>query len=130
MEVILEKLEKYKANINIVAKINLEYTEKLGKEHHMAILSNTLVNAMNQFEKFINIMKDKEAYIDEILLFSSMTIDVFKITPSELIETKNIFKKKKIMKKNYEENKDNINLVLDQMDKISKMIDENVGKIL
>lgn len=130
MEVILEKLEKYKANINIVAKINLEYTEKLGKEHHMAILSNTLVNAMNQFEKFINIMEDKEAYIDEILLFSSMTIDVFKITPSELIETKNIFKKKKIMKKNYEENKDNINLVLDQMDKISKMIDENVGKIL
>lgn len=121
-------LMEYKENINVVAKINTEYTQKVGKEHYMAELSNTLVNALIQFEKFIPVIEDKNYYIQELLLFSKMAIDVFKIVPKELIPTKSIFKKRRILKKSYEQNKENINKVLNQMDKISQIIDENMKK--
>ncbi len=125
-----EMILEIKENTNLLGKINLEYTEKLGKDHYMAKLSNTFVNSLLQFEKFFDIMNNRESYALELLRFSQMAIDVFKITPPEFLASKSIFKKRKILKKNLDENRNYINKVLDQMDLISAMIDENVKNLV
>lgn len=125
-----EMIANIENNANILGKINLEYTEKLGKEHYMAKLSDTFVKSLMEFQKFFDIMNDGVSYASELLKFSEMAIDVFKITPPELLASKSIFKKRKILKHNLEENKNYINRVLDQMDLISAMIDKNVENLI
>ncbi len=125
-----EMIINIQENANILGRINLEYTEKLGKEHYMSKLSNTFVKSIVEFQKFFDIMENGVLYASELLKFSEMAIDVFKITPPELLASKSIFKKRKLLKKNLEENRNYINRVLDQMDLISSMIDENVKNLV
>ena len=40
-----EMIINIQENANILGRINLEYTEKLGKEHYMSKLSNTFVKS-------------------------------------------------------------------------------------
>ncbi|MGM9968760.1 MAG: hypothetical protein ACI35S_00020 [Anaeroplasma sp.] len=120
-----EMMAEYKANINILATINLEYTKSLGKSHEFSSLSNTLVTALNQFEKFYYVVDNKMEYVNEILKFSKMAIDIFELKPQEVVNL-NVFKKKKMYKRNYQKNKQKIDNVLEQMNIISRIIDRSV----
>ena len=116
----------YKENINVVAMINNELAKKLGIEHYLTDFSSNLIRALNQYEKFVFVIDDKLSFVKIILKFSENVIDFFNMTPPELIQSKNIFKKRKILKKNYEANMTKINELMNSMNEINEFIDSKI----
>ena len=113
-----QKLDSFYKNIEKLDSIHDEYEAALDSDHYMVKLSKTLADSCNQFIKFIEIMPNKD-----------LCIDIYTSLPLDTLVEKSVFKRKKKMKICYQDNKDKINKVLDQMDIISKMIDEAVAKI-
>ena len=52
---------EYEENVNLVAKINTELCKQFGLEHHLTDFSANLVNALNQYKRFVPLMNNKEA---------------------------------------------------------------------
>ena len=126
-EKINEKMITYKENVNLVARINVELTKKLGLEHYLTDFSSNLIRALNQYERFVFLLNNKLEFVDVIIDFSEKCIDFFNMTPPELIEG-SIFKKKRALKKKYDENMEKINRLIASMNKINEMIDKNIGE--
>ena len=124
-----EKLNSYYKNIEELDKIHDEYEKALDSDNYLVKLSKTLADSCNQFIKFIDIMDDKELYLDSLIDFSLKSIDIYKSLPLDTLLEKSVFKRKKKMKLSYQENKEKIDIVLDQMDVISNLIDKAVEKI-
>ncbi len=124
-----QKLDSFYKNIEKLDSIHDEYEAALDSDHYMVKLSKTLADSCNQFIKFIEIMPNKDLYLDSLVDFSLKSIDIYTSLPLDTLVEKSVFKRKKKMKICYQDNKDKINKVLDQMDIISKMIDEAVAKI-
>jgi hypothetical protein len=124
-----EKLNSYYKNIEELDKIHDEYEKALDSDNYLVKLSKTLADSCNQFIKFLDIMDDKELYLDSLINFSLKSIDIYKSLPLETLLLKSVFKRKKKMKLSYQENKEKIDIVLDQMDVISNLIDKAVEKI-
>lgn len=124
-----QKLDSFYKNIEKLDSIHDEYEAQLDSDHYMVKLSKTLADSCNQFIKFIEIMPNKDLYLDSLVDFSLKSIDIYTSLPLDTLVEKSVFKRKKKMKICYQDNKDKINKVLDQMDIISKMIDEAVAKI-
>lgn len=124
-----QKLDSFYKNIEKLDSIHDEYEAALDSDHYMVKLSKTLADSCNQFIKFIEIMPNKDLYLDSLVDFSLKSIDIYTSLPLDTLVEKSVFKRKKKMKICYQDNKDKINKVLDQMDIISKMIDEAVLKI-
>jgi hypothetical protein len=124
-----EKLNSYYKNIEELDKIHDEYEKALDSDNYLVKLSKTLADSCNQFIKFLDIMDDKELYLDSLIDFSLKSIDIYKSLPLETLLLKSVFKRKKKMKLSYQENKEKIDIVLDQMDVISNLIDKAVEKI-
>lgn len=126
-EEVNELMIAYKENINVVATINNELAKKLGIEHYLTDFSSNLIRALNQYEKFVFIIDDKLEFVKIILKFSEKVIDFFNMTPPELIQSKNIFKKKRILKKNYESNMSKVNDLMSSMNEINEFIDSKIN---
>ena len=124
-----EKLNSYYKNIEELDKIHDGYEKALDSDNYLVKLSKTLADSCNQFIKFIDIMDDKELYLDSLIDFFLKSIDIYKSLPLETLLEKSVFKRKKKMKLRYQENKEKIDIVLDQMDVISNLIDKAVEKI-
>jgi hypothetical protein len=124
-----EKLNSYYKNIEELDKIHDEYEKALDSDNYLVKLSKTLADSCNQFIKFLDIMDDKELYLDSLINFSLKSIDIYKSLPLETLLLKSVFKRKKKMKLSYQENKEKIDIVLDQMDVISNLIDKAAEKI-
>jgi hypothetical protein len=124
-----QKLDSFYKNIEKLDSIHDEYEAALDSDHYMVKLSKTLADSCNQFIKFIEIMPNKDAYLDSLVDFSLKSIDIYTSLPLDTLVEKSVFKRKKKMKICYQDNKDKINKVLDQMDIISKMIDDAVSRI-
>ena len=126
-EEVNELMIAYKENINVVATINNELAKKLGIEHYLTDFSSNLIRALNQYEKFVFIIDNKLEFVKIILKFSEKVIDFFNMTPPELIQSKNIFKKKRILKKNYESNMSKVNDLMASMNEINEFIDSKIN---
>ena len=122
------KMVKYKENVNLVARINVELNKKLGLEHYLTDFSSNLIRALNQYEKFVFLLENKEEFVDTIIKFSENVIDFFNMTPPEVLLEKSLFKKRKILKKNYDNNMEKINKLVKSMNDINDLIDKNIGK--
>ena len=125
-EKINEKMIVYKENVNLVARINVELTKKLGLEHYLTEFSSNLIRALNQYERFVFLLNNKLEFVDSIIEFSEKCVDFFNMTPPELVEG-SIFKKRKVLKKNYDENMAKINRLVESMNKINETIDKTIG---
>lgn len=125
-EEINKKMIVYKENVNLVARINVELTKKLGLEHYLTEFSSNLIRALNQYERFVFVLDNKLEFVDSIIEFSEKCVDFFNMTPPDLMNV-SLFKKKRILKKNYNENMEKINRLVASMNKINEEIDKNIG---
>ena len=119
-EEINKKMIVYKENVNLVARINVELTKKLGLEHYLTEFSSNLIRALNQYERFVFLLNNKLDFVDSIIEFSEKCVDFFNMTPPELVEG-SIFKKRRVLKKNYDENMAKINRLVESMNKINEI---------
>ena len=122
-----ERMIVYKENVNLVARINVELTKKLGLEHYLTEFSSNLIRALNQYERFVFLLNDKLDFVENIITFSERCIDFFNMTPPELVEG-SIFKKRRVMRKNYKSNMEKINTLVAAMNKINENIDSTIGE--
>jgi len=122
-----ERMIVYKENVNLVARINVELTKKLGLEHYLTEFSSNLIRALNQYERFVFLLNDKLDFVENIIEFSERCIDFFNMTPPELVEG-SIFKKRRVMRKNYKSNMEKINTLVAAMNKINENIDNTIGQ--
>jgi hypothetical protein len=122
-----ERMIVYKENVNLVARINVELTKKLGLEHYLTEFSSNLIRALNQYERFVFLLNNKLEFVESIIVFSDKCVDFFNMTPPELVEG-SIFKKRKVLKKNYNENMAKINRLVESMNKINETIDKTIGE--
>ncbi len=125
-EEINKRMIVYKENVNLVAKINVELTKKLGLEHYLTEFSSNLIRALNQYERFVFVLDNKLEFVDAIIDFSEKCVDFFNMTPPDLMNV-SLFKKRRILKKNYNENMAKINKLVASMNKINESIDKNIG---
>ena len=125
-EEINKRMIVYKENVNLVAKINVELTKKLGLEHYLTEFSSNLIRALNQFGRFVFVLDNKLEFVDAIIDFSEKCVDFFNMTPPDLMNV-SLFKKRRILKKNYNENMAKINKLVASMNKINESIDKNIG---
>ncbi len=126
-EEINKRMIVYKENVNLVARINVELTKKLGLEHYLTDFSSNLISALNQYERFVFLLNNKLEFVDCIVDFSEKCVDFFNMTPPELVEG-SIFKKRRVLKKNYNENMAKINRLVASMNKINETIDKTIGE--
>ena len=68
---------EYEENVNVVAKINTELCKKFGLEHYLTEFSSNLIRALNQYKRFVMLMKDRKAFVEKILAFSDSCIKFF-----------------------------------------------------
>ena len=68
---------EYEENVNVVDKINTELCKKFGLEHYLTEFSSNLIRALNQYKRFVMLMKDRKAFVERILLFSRACIHFF-----------------------------------------------------
>ena len=122
-----ERMIVYKENVNLVARINVEFTKKLGLEHYLTEFSSNLIRALNQYERFVFLLNNKLEFVENIIEFSERCIDFFNMTPPELVEG-SIFKKRRVMRKNYKSNMEKINTLVASMNKINENIDKTIGE--
>ena len=63
-EEINKRMIVYKENVNLVARINVELTKKLGLEHYLTDFSSNLISALNQYERFVFLLNNKLEFVD------------------------------------------------------------------
>lgn len=68
---------EYEENVNCVAKINTELCKKFGLEHYLTEFSSNLIRALNQYKRFVMLMKDRKKFVEKILSFSNACISFF-----------------------------------------------------
>ena len=68
---------EYEENVNVVAKINTELCKKFGLEHYLTEFSSNLIRALNQYKRFVMLMKDRKLFVKKILAFSNACISFF-----------------------------------------------------
>lgn len=73
---IVDKI-KYDENLNLMGKINTELCKNLGLEHNLTEFSSNLIRALKQYERFLEILDDKEYFLSAILEFSDSCIAYF-----------------------------------------------------
>ena len=69
---------EYEENVNLVAKINTELCKQFGLEHYLTEFSANLVNALNQYKRFVPLMNNKVLFVKTIIDFSNDCIVFFK----------------------------------------------------
>ena len=69
---------EYEENVNLVAKINTELCKQFGLEHHLTEFSSNLIRALNQYKRFVPLLKDKKEFVHRIIRFSNDCIEFFK----------------------------------------------------
>ena len=74
---------EYEENVNLVAKINTELCKQFGLEHHLTDFSANLVNALNQYKRFVPLMNNKEEFVKTIIAFSNDCIEFFNKSTSK-----------------------------------------------
>lgn len=68
---------EYEENVNLVAKINTELCNTFGLEHYLTEFSSNLITALNQYKRFVMLMKDRKKFVEKILDFSRACISFF-----------------------------------------------------
>ncbi len=69
---------EYEENVNLVAKINTELCKQFGLEHHLTEFSSNLIRALNQYKRFVPLLKNKKEFVQRIIKFSNDCILFFK----------------------------------------------------
>lgn len=128
MEAINEKMTKFYEYKNEIGLLYNDYTIKYGKEYYLASLANSILNSFNTFEKFYPIIEDKEVFVDKLLDISLSALDLLRINTNESLGKISIFKKRRIVKKEYEENLNKIHLLLNKIDEINEFLTKNCEK--
>ena len=76
-EEINKRMIVYKENVNLVARINVELAKKLGLEHYLTEFSSNLINALNQYKRFVLLMNERKKFVEGLLDFSNACIEFF-----------------------------------------------------
>lgn len=100
---------EYEENVNLVAKINTELCKQFGLEHYLTDFSANLVNALNQYKRFVPLMNNKEVFVKTIIAFSNDCIEFFQ---------KNVGKEPKATIKK-------MNNLIRDLNKINEFINDN-----
>lgn len=74
---------EYEENVNVVAKINAELCKRYGLEHYLTEFSSNLIRALNQYKRFVVLMKDKKEFVQGLLSFSNSCIEFFEENKDE-----------------------------------------------
>ena len=68
---------EYEENVNVVAKINTELCKMYGLEHYLTEFSSNLINALNQYKRFVLLMNERKKFVEGLLDFSNACIEFF-----------------------------------------------------
>lgn len=74
---------EYEENVNVVAKINAELCKMYGLEHYLTEFSSNLISALNQYKRFVMLMKDRKKFVEGLLDFSNACIEFFEENKDE-----------------------------------------------
>ena len=74
---------EYEENVNVVAKINTELCKMYGLEHYLTEFSSNLINALNQYKRFVLLMNDRKKFVEGLLDFSNACIEFFEENKDE-----------------------------------------------
>ena len=74
---------EYEENVNLVAKINTELCKMYGLEHYLTEFSSNLINALNQYKRFVMLMNDRKKFVESLLDFSNACIEFFEENKDE-----------------------------------------------
>ena len=118
-------LEEYQKNINELKLVSEDYKKALGDKNEFSKLCNNLMSMMETFLKFVPSVQDESEYVKLILDFSRKVKDIRNINPRDLEEKGR--KRKKILKKNYNEHILYVNSLFDEIMKINDYIDNEFG---
>jgi hypothetical protein len=118
-------LEEYQKNIDELKSVSEDYKKALGDKNEFSKLCNNLMSMMETFLKFVPSVQDESEYVKLILDFSRKVKDIRNINPRDLEEKGR--KRKKILKKNYNEHILYVNSLFDEIMKINDYIDNEFG---
>jgi hypothetical protein len=118
-------LVEYQKNIDELKLVSDDYRNALGDKNEFSKLCDNLMSMMVTFLKFVPSVKDQSEYVKLILDFSRKVKDIRNINPRDLEEQGR--KKKKILKKNYQQHILYINSLFDEIMKINDYIDNEFG---
>ncbi|MCR4898129.1 MAG: hypothetical protein K5892_02775 [Acholeplasmatales bacterium] len=118
-------LEEYQKNIDELKLVSEDYKKALGDKNEFSKLCNNLMSMMETFLKFVPSVQDESEYVKLILDFSRKVKDIRNINPRDLEEKGR--KRKKILKKNYNEHILYVNSLFDEIMKINDYIDNEFG---
>ena len=74
---------EYEENVNVVAKINTELCKMYCLEHYLTEFSSNLINALNQYKRFVLLMNDRKKFVEGLLDFSNACIEFFEENKDE-----------------------------------------------
>lgn len=74
---------EYEENVNVVAKINTELCKMYGLEHYLTEFSSNLINALNQYKRFVMLMQNRKKFVEGLLDFSNACIEFFEQNKDE-----------------------------------------------
>ena len=112
---------EYEENVNVVAKINTELCKTFGLEHYLTEFSSNLIRALNQYKRFVMLMKNRKEFVEKIVSFSRACIHFF--------ETNKDVKKTEPLA-TYEKMNLLVNTLNDINDMINKSFSESVKEYL
>jgi hypothetical protein len=118
-------LVEYQKNIDELKLVSDDYRNALGDKNEFSKLCNNLMSMMETFLKFVPSVQDESEYVKLILDFSRKVKDIRNINPRDLEEKGR--KRKKILKKNYNEHILYVNSLFDEIMKINDYIDNEFG---
>ena len=118
-------LKKCQKNIDELKSVSEDYKKALGDKNEFSKLCNNLMSMMETFLKFVPSVQDESEYFKLILDFSRKVKDIRNINPRDLEEKGR--KRKKILKKNYNEHILYVNSLFDEIKKINDYIDNEFG---
>ena len=115
-------------NRNTLGLIYNEYVKTLGKEYYLASLANTIINAFNTFERFYSVIDDQKKYAYMLKDISISALDFFKIETEASLGKMNLLKKKKKLDKEFKNNQEKLNILLQKLDEINDYITKSCEK--
>lgn len=123
-----ELMHEFIENRNTLGLIYNEYVKTLGKEYYLASLSNTIINAFNTFERFYSVIDDQRLYAKMLKDISISALDFFKIETEASLGKMNLIKKKKKLDKEFKNNQEKLNVLLQKLDEINDYITKSCEK--
>ena len=124
-EKINEIMEKFHNNKNEIGLLYNEYTIKYGKEYYLSSLADNILKSLHTFETFYTIVEEKEVFANMLLDLSLDAIELLKINTKESLGKMSILKKRRITKKEHEDNLNKIKQLLNKIDQINEFITKN-----